>query len=88
MDLRTRMELRNIHSARDRVRHYLALHAGTDGATVAVNGTLKELAAELGLTHEALYRTLARMAAKGEIKRLDGKIIRTRALAASEADRS
>jgi CRP-like cAMP-binding protein len=49
MDLRTRMELRNIHSARDRVRHYLALHAGTDGATVAVNGTLKELAAELAL---------------------------------------
>lgn len=78
MDLRTRMELRNIKSARDRVRHYLALHVGADGATVAVNGTLKELAAELGLTHEALYRTLARMAAKGEIKRFDGKIVRTR----------
>ena len=88
MDLRTRMELRNIHSARDRVRHYLALHAGADGATVAVNGTLKELAAELGLTHEALYRTLARMAAKGEIKRLDGRIVRMRAVAAREADRS
>ncbi len=78
MDLRTRMELRNIKSAHDRVRHYLALHVGADGATVAVNGTLKELAAELGLTHEALYRTLARMAAKGEIKRFDGKIVRTR----------
>jgi len=88
MDLRTRMELRNIHSARDRVRHYLALHVGADGATVAVNGTLKELAAELGLTHESLYRTLARMAAKGEIKRLDGKIVRTRALAVSESERS
>jgi len=88
MDLRTRMELRNIHSARDRVRHYLALHVGPDGATVAVNGTLKELAAELGLTHEALYRTLARMAAKGEIKRFDGKIVRTRALAVSETERS
>lgn len=78
MDLRTRMELRNIHSARDRVRHYLALNAGADGLTVAINGTLKELAAELGLTHEALYRTLARMAAKGEIKRLDGKIVRAK----------
>jgi CRP-like cAMP-binding protein len=76
MDLRTRMELRNIRSARDRIRHYLALNAGPDGLTVAVNGTLKELAAELGLSHEALYRTLARMAAKGEIKRLDGKIVR------------
>jgi CRP/FNR family transcriptional regulator, dissimilatory nitrate respiration regulator len=78
MDLRTHMELRNIKSARERTRHYLALHAGADGATVAVNGTLKELAAELGLTHESLYRTLSRMAAKGEIKRFDGKIMRAR----------
>jgi DNA-binding Lrp family transcriptional regulator len=38
-------------------------------------GTLKELAADLGLTHEALYRTLARMTADGEIKRT-GSIIR------------
>jgi CRP-like cAMP-binding protein len=81
MDLRTRMELRNIHSARDRVRHYLALNVGSDGVTVALRGSLKELAAELGLTHEALYRTLARMAAAGEIKRLDGKIVCKRALA-------
>ena len=85
MDLRTRMELRNIHSARDRVRHYLALNAGADGLTVAINGTLKELAAELGLTHEALYRTLARMAAKGEIKRLDGKIVRARTIQAARS---
>jgi CRP-like cAMP-binding protein len=78
MDLRTRMELRNIYSARDRVRHYLALHVGADGLTVTLDGTLKELAAELGLTHEALYRTLARMAADGEIRRSDGKIVRRR----------
>jgi CRP-like cAMP-binding protein len=39
-----------------------------------VAGTLKDLATELGLTHEALYRTLADMAADGEIERLDGKI--------------
>jgi DNA-binding MarR family transcriptional regulator len=37
-------------------------------------GTLKELADELGLTHEALYRTLADMATEGEIERLKGKI--------------
>jgi len=37
-------------------------------------GSLKELAVELGLTHEALYRTLARMADNGEIERLEGKI--------------
>jgi DeoR/GlpR family transcriptional regulator of sugar metabolism len=39
-----------------------------------LRGTLKELAAELGLTHEALYRTLARMAADKEITRTGGII--------------
>ena len=74
MKLRTRIEQRNIHSARDRVRHYLALNTGADGRNVKVTGTLKDLAGELGLTHEALYRTLADMAATGEIERLKGKI--------------
>lgn len=74
MNLRTRLEQRNIHSAHDRIWHYLALNTGADGRTVKLTGTLKNLAAELGLTHEALYRTLAEMAATGEIERLKGKI--------------
>jgi CRP/FNR family transcriptional regulator, dissimilatory nitrate respiration regulator len=74
MTLRTRLERRNIHSARDRIRHFLAVSVGADGRTVALPGTLKELAAELGLTHEALYRTLARMETDGEIKRDAGTI--------------
>ena len=74
MSLRTRLEQRNIHSARDRVRHYLAIHVGADGRTVALAGTVKDLAGELGLTQEALYRTLAAMAAAGEIKRSPGSI--------------
>jgi CRP-like cAMP-binding protein len=74
MTLRTRLEQRNIHSARDRVRHYLAVNAGADGRTVTLTGTLKEIAGELGLTHEALYRTLADMAAGGEIERRSGTI--------------
>jgi len=69
MALRTRLERRNIRSARDRVRHFLSLNVGADGQTVDLPGTLKELAADLGLTHEALYRTLARMQADGEIGR-------------------
>ena len=69
MALRTRLERRNILSARDRVHHFLAVNIRADGRTVALPGTLKELAADLGLTHEALYRTLARMTADGEIKR-------------------
>jgi CRP-like cAMP-binding protein len=75
MTLRTRLETRNIHSARERVRHFLAVNAGADRRTVVVSGTLKQLAADLGLTHEALYRTLARMAADGEVTR-KGTVIR------------
>ena len=74
MALRTGLQRRAIRSARDRVRHFLTLNVGTDCRTVRLRGTLKELAAELGLTHEALYRALARMAADREIKRTGGTI--------------
>ena len=70
MTLRTRLEQRNIRSARERVRHFLALHVGEDGRSVDLGGaTLKEIAAEIGLTHEALYRTLAALERAGEIRR-------------------
>lgn len=75
MKLRTRIEQRNIRSARERVRHYLAVGAGTDGRSVVLPGTLKDLAAELGLTHETLYRTRASLERAGEIKRTKGKIV-------------
>ncbi len=74
MKLRARIEQRNIRSARERLRHWLALNADDDGRTVTLRGTLKELAAELGLTHEALYRTLAALERSGEIKRGKGVI--------------
>ena len=76
MRLRTRLELGNIHSARARVRHYLALNAAPDGR-IALSGTIKELAGDLGLSHEALYRTLAAMQRDGEIERVRGKITLT-----------
>jgi CRP-like cAMP-binding protein len=79
MNLRTRIEQRNIRSARERVRHYLKLNAGVDGRSVDLPGTLKDLAAELGLAHEALYRTLAALERSGEIKRAKGKITLVRA---------
>jgi CRP/FNR family transcriptional regulator, dissimilatory nitrate respiration regulator len=75
MNLRSRLEQRNIRSARERVEHFLALNAGADGRTVLLRGNLKDLAAELGLTHEALYRALAELAADGEIKRVKNKIL-------------
>ena len=74
MNLRTRIEQRNIRSARERVWHFLALNAGSDRRTVQLRGALKDLAAELGLTHEALYRTLAALERSGDIKRKGGKI--------------
>ena len=74
MTLRTRLEQRNIYSARDRVRHYLAVNADPSGRVVMLSGTLKDVAADLGLSHEALYRTLAEMSADGEIERRKGII--------------
>jgi CRP/FNR family transcriptional regulator, dissimilatory nitrate respiration regulator len=74
MDLRTSLEQRNIYSARDRIRHYCAVNLGPDGRSVALPGTLKELAAKLGLSHQALYRTLAEMQGDGEIERVKEKI--------------
>jgi CRP/FNR family transcriptional regulator, dissimilatory nitrate respiration regulator len=74
MNLRTRIEQRNIRSARERVWHFLALNVGSDGRTVHLRGALKDLAAELGLTHEALYRTLAALERSGEIRRKGKKI--------------
>jgi CRP-like cAMP-binding protein len=74
MDLRTRLEQKSIQTARERLRHYLMLNVQSDGRTVALPGTIKELAGNLGLTHEALYRTLAKMQREGEIERFEGKI--------------
>ena len=67
--LRARLEERNIRSARERVLHHIALCAGADGRMMAVEGTLMELAAEIGLTPEALYRTLSALQKQGTVRR-------------------
>jgi CRP-like cAMP-binding protein len=67
--LRAQLEERNIRSARERVLHHLALAAGPDGRAMPLEGTLLDLAAEIGLTHEALYRTLAALEKEGAIRR-------------------
>jgi CRP-like cAMP-binding protein len=74
IELRTRLERQHMKSARDRVRHYLAAHADAEGRTVILPGTVKDLAAEIGLSHEALYRTLSALAADGQIARLKNMI--------------
>ena len=67
--LRAQLEERNIRSARERVLHHLALATGPDGRAMPLEGTLMDLAAEIGLTHEALYRTLAELEKEGAIRR-------------------
>ena len=67
--LRARLEERNIRSARERVLHHLALAATPNGRTMPLEGTLIDLAAEIGLSHEALYRTLAELEKEGAIER-------------------
>jgi CRP/FNR family transcriptional regulator, dissimilatory nitrate respiration regulator len=73
--LRSRLELRNIRSARERVFQHLLLAAGPDGRTVALDGPLQDMAADLGLTREAVYRTLAALEADGVISRREGTIV-------------
>ncbi|MGE5546509.1 MAG: Crp/Fnr family transcriptional regulator [Solirubrobacterales bacterium] len=71
--LRSRLEIRNIRSAEERVRQYLTLLAGVVG-TVNFDRPLKDVATDIGLTHEAFYRALASLARRGELVR-DGRVI-------------
>jgi CRP-like cAMP-binding protein len=67
--LRSRLEERNIRSARERVLNHLVLAADADTRTVRLDGTLMDLAAEIGLSHEALYRTLTSLERDNVIER-------------------
>jgi DNA-binding MarR family transcriptional regulator len=55
--LRLHCERLSMKSVKDRVLHLINTE-GENGAYTAATG-LKSLAGELGVTHEALYRTLA-----------------------------
>ena len=72
--LRQRLELMKVRSARDRVMLYLELSAGPDGS-VSLRGPIQDMAAELGLTREALYRTLATLKREKAIERTDARIL-------------
>lgn len=57
--LRAQCERLSLHGAAPRIAHYIESE-GVDGA-VTLTQSRKAWAAELGLTHEALYRALRRM---------------------------
>ncbi|MFA6064163.1 MAG: Crp/Fnr family transcriptional regulator [Gallionella sp.] len=63
--LRAQNERLHLNKAADRVRHYIESE-GRDGILTLLHSR-KAWAVELGLSHEALYRTLAKMEADGFI---------------------
>lgn len=67
--LRAQCERLSLNGAAARVLHYIETE-GTNG-TVVLSQTKKVWAAELGLSHEALYRTLRKLQQKKEIS-VDG----------------
>jgi CRP-like cAMP-binding protein len=82
IELREQLELMKVRSAKDRVMLYLDFNAGPDGHTVNLRGQLQDIASELGLTREALYRTLAGLEREGAIKRTDDRIVIKKSLGA------
>jgi CRP/FNR family transcriptional regulator, dissimilatory nitrate respiration regulator len=68
--LRAQCERLSLYSAADRIEHYIEAE-GRDGR-LELRQTKKAWAAELGLTHEALYRALAGMQREGRITAVQG----------------
>lgn len=68
----SRCERLSLPTAQERLFHYIETE-GQDGA-IELMQTVKALAAELGLTHETLYRTLAQMERTGDLKRSGNRI--------------
>jgi len=66
---RARLERLALKSAAERVLHYLHTEGKGPRTEVHLPGTVRDLARELGLTHESLYRTLRRMEHDGTIVR-------------------
>jgi CRP/FNR family transcriptional regulator, dissimilatory nitrate respiration regulator len=74
-DLRARLELRNIRAAPERILYWLRIHAIGAPPTVRLNRPWTEIAAEIGLTHEAIYRALAALERDGRIIRNQEQVV-------------
>ncbi|HEX4807296.1 MAG TPA: helix-turn-helix domain-containing protein [Bryobacteraceae bacterium] len=67
--LRISLELRSLRSARERILQFIQISAPDGSGKVKLDRTLKNVASDLGLTHETFYRTLADLIAEGVIAR-------------------
>lgn len=63
------LELRSIHSARDRILHYLVNQLMPDQHTLTLDKPLRAIASELAITPEALSRILSRLQFEGIMTR-------------------
>jgi CRP-like cAMP-binding protein len=75
IELRQRLELMKVRSAEERLMLYFDSNAEADGRTVKLRGQLQDIASDLGLTREALYRTLASLERAGAIERVGARIL-------------
>jgi len=73
--VRARVERLSIRGTAERVRHLLLTEGSGKVPTYTLQGTARELAGQLGLTHEALYRALAAMQKDGTIGRTGKEIV-------------
>jgi CRP/FNR family transcriptional regulator, dissimilatory nitrate respiration regulator len=71
--LRLQCERLSMKSVKDRLLH-LVQTEGSDGHYAVPSG-LKTLAGELGVTHEALYRTIAELQKSNLLTKVDGDLI-------------
>lgn len=71
--LRARTALFGIRSAPERVLAWLRLQPQENGV-VEIKRTWKQIAGELGLTHEAVYRALAKLERTGLVRRQGGHV--------------
>src|SRR5260370_11032099 len=80
IELRHRIEIMKVRSAKERVMLYLDLNAGPDGRTVDLRSQLQDIAGELGLTREVFYRALASLEQAVAIERNDARILLKRSI--------
>jgi CRP-like cAMP-binding protein len=81
IELRQRLEVMKVRSAKERVLVYLDLNSELDGRTVNLRSQLQDIASELGLSREAFYRTLASLERDGAIERAGCRILLKRSVA-------